>query len=160
MSVQALVVFIVAVLAACVAVTLVGRWWVGVSARRQVEGSKRQTPPAGKAGPAQRSLESSYIVTLSDAGVSCTHPDKSVERLAWEDLESVEIVTTDAGPFATDVFWVLNGSSAGCVIPQGATGERQLLERLQELPGFDHQAVTRAMAESGNNRIVCWRRRR
>ena len=38
-----------------------------------------------------------------------------------------------------DVFWILAGTStsSGCVIPQGATGDSALLERLQKLPGFD-----------------------
>ena len=158
MSIRAVIVFSAAVLAAYVAVVWVGRWWVRVSAQRYVNRSKRDTPPQHAARAPTISPESLYVVTLSDVGVSCTHPDKTLEWVAWEDLQSVEIVTTDGGPRAVDVFWVLHGTAAGCIVPLGATGERQLVERLQDLPGFDHQALSKAMAESGNSRVVCWRR--
>jgi hypothetical protein len=75
--------------------------------------------------------ESLFIVEVSDAGVSCSRPDQKVESVTWDDLQCVEIVNTDEGPFFPDVFWVLHGSESGCVIPQGATGEEQLLERLK-----------------------------
>jgi hypothetical protein len=54
---------------------------------------------------------------------------------------------------------VLHGASSGCVIPQGATGHKRLLERLQELPGFDNEAVIRAMASTSNDTFVAWVRR-
>jgi len=81
-----------------------------------------------------------------------------VESVRWEDLESVELLTTDEGPFSPDVFWVLQGSTGGCVIPQGASGERLLLEKLQGLPGFDNAAVIRAMTLTTNSRLLCWRK--
>jgi hypothetical protein len=158
MTLQALVTFIAVVVAACVAIALVGRWWVGFAANRHVERIERRIPLGGDAQPAKLRPEIQYIVALSDVDVSCTHPDNSVERVAWQDLQSVEIVTTDDGPPATDAFWVLRGTTSSCVIPQGATGERQLVERLQELPGFDHEAVIEAFGKTANGRIVCWRR--
>ena len=78
--------------------------------------------------------------------------------MEWDDLQRVEIVTTDHGPFAPDVFWVLHGLKAGCVIPQGATGEKELLERLQALPGFRYEAVIEAMSSTENRRFLCWER--
>ncbi len=102
--------------------------------------------------------ESLYIVEVSDAGVSCSRLDQKVESVTWDDLQRVEIVNTDEGPFFPDVFWVLHGSESGCVIPQGATGEEQLLERLQELPGFDNEALIKAMTVTTNTRSLCWRR--
>lgn len=159
MRIQAWLVFVAAVLVAYVAVAWVGRWWARVSAQHSVARSKGGgSPPPGMAA-AKQMTESLYVVAVTDTAVSCTHPDKSVESVAWEDLQSVEITTTDAGPRATDVFWVLHGTTTGCVVPQGATGERQLVARLQELPGFDHAVLIRAMSETGNNRFVCWRRR-
>jgi hypothetical protein len=43
-------------------------------------------------------------------------------------------------------------------VPQGATGERALLERLQELPGFDDRAVIDAMSATARQRFLCWER--
>lgn len=112
------------------------------------------------ASPSRARLEPEgrFIVRVSDAGVVCERPDGKVEQVAWAVLQKVEVVTTDDGPFAPDVFWVLHGAAGGCAVPQGATGESELLQRLQALPGFDNDAVIDAMASTSNRRFVCWRR--
>ena len=88
----------------------------------------------------------------------CERPDGTVERVGWDDLQKVEVVTTGDGPFAPDVFWVLHGRNGGCAIPQGATGDRHVLERLQALPGFDNEAVIAAMSSTSARRFLCWER--
>ncbi len=102
--------------------------------------------------------ESRFVVRLSDSEVICERPDGKVERVGWADLQKVEVVTTGDGPFAPDVFWVLHASSTGCAIPQGATGEKELLERLQALPGFDNGAVIEAMSSTSDRRFLCWQK--
>ena len=102
--------------------------------------------------------ESLFVVLVSDADIVCTRPDGTVERVAWADLNKIEIVTTSEGPMVPDVFWVLHGSGGGCAVPQGATGEAQLLERLQALPGFDNAAVIEAMTCSSDRRFLCWQK--
>lgn len=102
--------------------------------------------------------ESRFVVRLSDSEVVCERPDGTVERVGWDDLQRVDVVTTSDGPFAPDVFWVLHGRNGGCAIPQGATGDGQLLARLQALPGFDNNAVTAAMASTSDRRFLCWAR--
>lgn len=78
--------------------------------------------------------------------------------MQWDDLQAVEVLTTDEGPFLPDQFWVLHGSTQGFVIPWGATGERELLRRLQELPGFRNEAIVEASSLTENNRLLCWLR--
>lgn len=102
--------------------------------------------------------ESRFVVRLSDTGVICERPDGKVEGVGWADLQKVEVVTTSDGPFAPDVFWVLHGTDGGCAVPQGATGESQLLERLQRLPGFDNAAFIEAMSSASDRRFLCWQR--
>ena len=99
-----------------------------------------------------------FVVRLSDSEVLCERPDGKVERVGWADLQKVEVVTTSDGPFAPDVFWVLHGADGGCAIPQGATGDSQLLKRLQTLPGFDNQAFIEAMSSTEDRRFLCWQR--
>ena len=101
--------------------------------------------------------ESRFNVSISDQGVSVVRPDGKVETVDWADLRSVHIENTDSGPFAPDVFWVLAGTESGCVIPQGATGEGPLLERLQELPGFDNEQVITAAMSMENAQFICWK---
>lgn len=102
--------------------------------------------------------ESRFVVRLSDTEVVCERPDGKVERVDWADLQKIEVVTTSDGPFAPDVFWVLHGTDGGCVVPQGATGDGRLLERLQALPSFDNDAVIEAMCSTSDRRFLCWQR--
>ena len=102
--------------------------------------------------------ESRFIVRMSDTEVACERPDGKTERVAWNDLQRVEILTTSDGPMSPDVFWLLHGTTGGCAIPQGATGERALLERLQALPGFDNGQVIEAMGSTSDRRFLCWQR--
>ncbi|MES2507339.1 MAG: hypothetical protein V4599_11585 [Verrucomicrobiota bacterium] len=107
--------------------------------------------------PAARLMpESSYVVVLDEQEIVCNRPDGTQERIAWDNLQKVEILTTEDGPFAPDRFWVLHGKHSGCVIPQGATGDAKLLAQLQTLPGFDNGAVIEAMGSTSNATFVCW----
>ena len=155
---KALAIGLIAGLAAFAVITLLSRWWTSVTANRIAGRVVRETPIDGSSEPAKLTPESLFVVAISASDVACTRPDKTVESVRWEDLESVELLTTDEGPFSPDVFWVLQGSTGGCVIPQGASGERLLLEKLQGLPGFDNVAVIRAMTLTTNSRLLCWRK--
>jgi len=102
--------------------------------------------------------ESRFVVKLSDTEIVCERPDGRVERVAWNDLTKVEILTTADGPLVPDVFWILHGSDGGCAIPQGATGERELLARLQTLSKFANDAVIEAMVSTSDRRFLCWQK--
>ena len=113
-----------------------------------------------RAGPSARRLvpESLFVVRLGDDDVVCERPDGTRERVTWDDLQRVEIVNTSDGPMRPDTFWLLIGDAGGCAIPWGATGERQLLDRLQKLPGFLNAAVISAATDAGDARRTCWER--
>lgn len=100
--------------------------------------------------------KSMIVVQCGETTLTCARPDGKVEKVDWDDLQRVEIVTTDEGPWNPDVFWVLHGSESGCLVPQGATGERELLERLEKLPGFDNTEFIRAMGCTSNERFHLW----
>lgn len=102
--------------------------------------------------------ESSHTVTCDEDGVCYARPDGSSERISWRDLILVSVRTTDQGPFEPDVFWDLCTSTTKCSISQGATGEKDLLTRLQSLPGFDNETLIEAMGSTENQEFVCWRR--
>jgi hypothetical protein len=98
------------------------------------------------------------VVSFDDDAVTCQRPDGLVETLRWADLRSVTILTTDQGPRVDDVFWVLEGEATGCVVPSESAGMDRLLVRLQQLPGFDNDAVIRAMGSADDAEFPCWRR--
>lgn len=114
---------------------------------------------AFQAGLAQlRRRRGPCVVKLDDQGATCPRPDGTEERVAWDDLEAVEVRTTDAGPFVDDVSWVLHGGIGGCVVPSEAEGASALIERLQRPPGFDDLRMIEAMSSTDNATFLCWRR--
>ena len=115
------------------------RWWVGSKRRR---------------GLGERLAS----VAFDGEGVRHERGDGASESVRWEELREVCVLTTDGGPYVDDVFWVLVGREGGCAIPSETAGMGELLSRLQRLPGFDNEAVIRAMASTENATFVCWRR--
>ncbi|HWB60435.1 MAG TPA: hypothetical protein VG733_13145 [Chthoniobacteraceae bacterium] len=107
-----------------------------------------------------RQPERNFIVHTTDTGVVCERPDGKTEQLAWADLQAIIIETAGYDPAYPDIFWILAGRSfsSGCVVPQGATGDEEMIDRLMKLPGFDHEAMGRAMGCKGNNKFLCWQR--
>ncbi len=88
------------------------------------------------------------------------HPDGELQQVAIEDLTEVGVLTTDEGPFAEDVYFVLLGAKAnqGCAIPQGVTGAEDLLMLLQTIPGFKNEALIEAMGCTANNKFLLWKK--
>lgn len=83
----------------------------------------------------------------------------TVESVRWDDLQKVEVLTNGDGPLLPDRFWLLHGSGkGGCCIPWGATGDLELLRRLQELPGFDNLALLKPTGSTQEALFVCWQR--
>ena len=157
MSPQAIIIAVIAGLALLGLMELWSRWQASRIASRALDralhSEKYASEPSARLEP-----ESRFIIRLSDSEVVCERPDGSVERVGWSELQKVEVVTTGDGPFAPDVFWVLHGTSGGCAVPQGATGDKELLERLQALPGFDNQAFIEAMSSASDRSFLCWQR--
>lgn len=100
--------------------------------------------------------EKQIIVEFDDEIIKAERPDGTVEMVTWDELKKFEVITTDEGPFVEDVFFVLHGNNRGCAIPQGATNVSALLERLQQLPGFNNHAFIEAMGCTSNNRFLIW----
>ncbi|MGH8178760.1 MAG: hypothetical protein ACREV5_21080 [Steroidobacter sp.] len=86
-------------------------------------------------------------------------PDGRMESISWSELREIGILTTDEGPGVDDVFWLFLSAeqSRGCAVSNYAEGFAELLPRIQELPGFDNEAVVKAMGSASNNRFVVWR---
>ncbi|MCA9075570.1 MAG: hypothetical protein KDA93_11095 [Planctomycetaceae bacterium] len=113
----------------------------------------------GNGGDRQRlQPEASFVVTCDEESVVCQRPNGDKKQVRWDDLRAVLIETNDTGPWGTDVYWLLVGRDAqsGCVVPQGATGEEALLTQLQQLPGFDNEALIEAMGSTENQKFLCW----
>lgn len=102
--------------------------------------------------------ESQFLVTISEQAITCQRPDGTTESVRLDDLQKVDILTTSDGPFAPDAFWLLHGTSGGCSIPHGASGEKELTDLLLALPDFDHGAFIQAMGSTQEALFTCWSR--
>jgi hypothetical protein len=97
-------------------------------------------------------------VSFDEALITRKCRNGDIERVRWDDLIEVSILTTDEGPFNEDFYWVLTGSKSGCLIGLRSNGTDALLERLQSLPDFNNKAFLEAFGCSENKRFICWRK--
>ena len=107
---------------------------------------------------AHQPLAAKDVASFDEQGVRLLRRDGTAHSVQWDDLQAVYIDTTNLGPFIEDVFFVLVTNEWVYHVPQGATGMDELSERLGKLPGFDGEAVCRAMCCTDNNHFVCWKR--
>jgi hypothetical protein len=111
---------------------------------------------AFKVRPAPATQRPRERIVVDHVGVTRIAGER-VEKVTWDELLGVDVVTTDRGPFVEDFFFVLHGGDGrGCVVAQLLADE--LLPRLQALPGFDNVALIRALGSTENARFLCWRR--
>ena len=98
-------------------------------------------------------------ISVDEVGVRRQRNDGVIEQVTWDELEEVVIKTTAAGPYFEDFFLILHGQNgSGCVVPLEQAGTTGLLERLQSLPGFDHEKLIQATASVEEARFTCWRK--
>ncbi len=107
-------------------------------------------------GPAVLYPECTWTVMVDAWGVACQDPEGEIGAVAWDDLQVVIVETNNLGPWMIDVIWHLQGERGACWIPQGATGESEMIERLTALPGFDGDALGEAMRSVRNETFLCW----
>ncbi|MEM8605895.1 MAG: hypothetical protein AAGF92_02220 [Myxococcota bacterium] len=97
-------------------------------------------------------------VTFDDHELVHTTTSGTTATIPWADLTRVQIVTTNAGPFACDLFWRLTANGTEHTIASEAHGTDLLLERLQALPGFNNEAVIEAMGSTHHATFEVWAR--
>ena len=98
-------------------------------------------------------------VTCRDDAVELRWPRGPNENVLLSDVQRIVIRNTDRGPFDEDVFFCLETGEDTFVIPQGAAGVSELLERLQQFPGFNNESLIESMGCTDNRLFVCWERR-
>jgi predicted metal-dependent HD superfamily phosphohydrolase len=106
--------------------------------------------------PRAKAADSRYAVTCDDEGLAVTLDDKTVDSVRWADVTAVLIRIDEQ--LLPQPWWIVRGSSGGCMYPNDARGTERALEILPaRLPGFDYAAVIKAMGlDSGG--VVVWTR--
>lgn len=107
----------------------------------------------------QRRSASPVRVVLDEKLISVDDGAGSITSIAWSNLGSVTVITTGAGPFEIDLFWILadKDGRASITVPMDASGEHALLKAMQaRLPGFDNMAVVEAMSSTDDGVFQIW----
>lgn len=74
-----------------------------------------------------------------------------------EALARITCITTEDGPWAEDMFWVLEEDGGTTLtIPNSATGTEKLFDAFSALPGVDYTMATKAMGSTHNDSYVIW----
>jgi hypothetical protein len=97
-----------------------------------------------------------YCSKWSDAFLAI--PDKGRDEVRWADVTRARIITTSAGPWGEDVFFVLESTEGkGCIVPHEAAVRPKLLEEMQaRLAGVDDRKVIEAMGSTSKGAFVIW----
>jgi hypothetical protein len=104
--------------------------------------------------------EADWTVDIIDDLIRAVDPSGETRSVALDDLSGVMVETNDSGPLGADVWWLLFGADdqLACAFPQGAVGEKEAVDKLLGLPGFDQEAMIMAMGSTGNAVFPVWRR--
>ena len=100
-------------------------------------------------------------VQVDDKGVIVV-TNKGKDKVLWADVTRARIVTTSAGPWGEDVWFVLEGPEGkGCIVPHDAVVRTKLLEEMQaRLTGIDDLKVIEAMGSTSANTFIIFTRDR
>jgi hypothetical protein len=113
----------------------------------------------GLAAERRAEPEAEYVMSLIDEVIAVRDPDGQEHRLAISDLRGVIVETDDSGPWGADLWWLLFGADdrVAVAFPGGAANEQIVIDRLMTLPGFDFEAMTRAMGSTDVAVFPLWR---
>ncbi|EHY88604.1 hypothetical protein ACWGRK_18700 [Saccharomonospora azurea] len=108
--------------------------------------------------PSDSSSARSRSISVDDVGVRRLLADGSEESITWADLAAVVVRVIPEGPWKEDVFLMLAASDGtGTAVPSGDPAADALIERLQTLPGFDHDMFVEAMTTDADKAYVVWK---
>ena len=103
-------------------------------------------------------------VEVTDLGVSRRFGPwlgrKREERVLWDELETVEIVTSGEGPSSEDFFFLLGGSDgAGVAVSNPLAVKHGLVAMLRRrLAGLDSEAIIEASSTAQRRRFLVWQK--
>lgn len=113
-----------------------------------------------RAVPSLPPVAGESTVAIDEAGITHRAVNGQSDRVRWDELREIIVVTNDHGPFADDVHWLFLGAVGVpvCAVPQSAVGADAMVARVQQLPGFRHDRLVEAMGSTQNARFTVWTR--
>lgn len=99
-------------------------------------------------------------IIMSEEEIICKNPS-GTDRVRWQDIVKIQVLTTDEGPAVCDVFFVLlDANDRGVVIPQDKQAEfNSVLEKVTAYPGFDHALFIESMGHTQVKWFTIWEKK-
>lgn len=88
-----------------------------------------------------------------------TYPDEDPVEIIWSDVERIEIITTNDGPWSEDFWWLfyLKGTESPIDVPQGAKGNEGIFDVLKKnFEGHDMETIMKALGSTSEARFNVW----
>lgn len=100
-------------------------------------------------------------ITITEKEIICNYSSQNVkDRVQWDKINRIQILTTDEGPESCDVFYMIRDSTGGGVsIPHDREESKIVTDRILSLPGFDFEMFTKAMGSTENKWFDVWEKK-
>ncbi len=98
--------------------------------------------------------EEDWVVEIRENMLNVTEPSGKTARVRFGEIKGIAIETNDSGPWGADVVWHITDGEATIHFPMGATGEKEVVDELMKIGGFDHQEMINAMGSVDNNVFI------
>ena len=121
--------------------------------RRQITAEQQAARAAGKSYP-----ECRWRVEIAACLLRVVGFDGDEESVPLDAIRRIVVRTTSDGPFLPDVWWGFFHEHGAVEFPQGAEGDRPVIEWARSLPGYKFENEIAAMGCAEDNLfVVCER---
>ena len=101
--------------------------------------------------------ESKLYYQSTDSDNNKKNPkQEKVNYILWDSIIRIAIETTDKGPQLDDIILHIASNNKIISFPSETTGTDQLLERFQQIKGFNNKTFIEAMTSTENKIFILW----
>ncbi len=100
--------------------------------------------------------ESKWRVEFIGTNLKTTDYNGIESSIEISGIYQVLIETNNSGPWGTDLWWRIFSKNGILSIPNGATGESEMLENFQRFPNFNNSQLIKAMSSIENAEFIVW----
>jgi len=98
--------------------------------------------------------EEDWVVGIRNGILSVISPTQKSVEIRFEKIKGIAIETNDSGPFGADIIWHVSDGKITIRFPMGARGEKEVVEELMKIDGFNYQEMIDAMGSVDNKVFI------
>src|SRR5215510_5435884 len=98
--------------------------------------------------------EEDWVIEIRAGKLGVKTPAGEATQIQFNEIKGIVIETNDSGPWGADVIWHITDGKITIHFPMGATGEKEVVNELMKIEGFDHQEMINAMGSVDNSVFI------